>query len=63
VDEEQVRKPGEQYLKGHCGVPYNLGMGPGRVDASGLRPPGFIETVFKALGWKTRSGETSDGGK
>ncbi len=63
VDEEQVRKPNEQYLRGHCAVPYNLGMGPGRMDVSELRPPSFIETVFKALGWKTRSRGTSNCGK
>jgi hypothetical protein len=60
VDEEHVKNPTEQYLRGHCGVPYNLGMGPGRMDVSELHPPSFIETVFKTLGWKTRSREPSD---
>ena len=58
--EEQVRKPSQQYMRGGCGAPYNLGMGPGRLDVSELRPPRFIETVFKALGWKTRSRQRSE---
>jgi hypothetical protein len=63
ADEEQVSQPSQQYMRGGCGAPYNLGMGPGRLDVSELRSPRFFEMVFKALGWKTRTRRVSSCGR
>lgn len=42
-----------QYMHGGCGAPYNLGMGPGRLDAGALHIPRLFRWIFDALGWKT----------
>lgn len=43
-----------QYMHGGCGAPYNLGMGPGRLEVGALRTPRLIRWIFDALGWKTQ---------
>ena len=56
TEEEYVnRRP--QYMRGACGNTLNMIAEVTRKDEGEVHAPGFIERIFRALGWKTESGK------
>jgi len=59
TEEAQV-EPRGQYMRGGCGMPFSMIAGPTRVDVSSVHTPGFIEKIFRAMGWKTAANKHPD---
>ena len=52
-DENADRR--EQYMRGMCATPLDMIAEATRLDASKVRAPNFIQKIFRAMGWKTRT--------
>jgi len=57
---EEYVEPRSQYIRGGCGTPFSMIAGPTRMDLSSVHAPGFIEKIFRAMGWKTATDKHSD---
>jgi hypothetical protein len=61
TEEPERENDGQQHMRGMCATPFEMISGPGRVDVSAMRVPKFVEAAFRALGWKTRPANPSNG--
>jgi hypothetical protein len=44
-----------QYMRGMCSTPLAMIAEASRLDVSEVHAPNFIQKIFRAIGWKTRS--------
>jgi glutamate formiminotransferase len=58
--DEDESHPHSQHMRGMCGAPFSMIAGPTRLDVSDVNAPNFIQKIFRALGWKTKSDQDSE---